>query len=161
MHLPPLLLLFVLALSATAQSAGPTNPAHTTPPADAAERVKEIFAAYNHGDTPGCAVGVSLDGAEVFREAWGMADLEHHVPLTPDTVFEAGSVSKQFTAAAILLLAEQGKLSLNDPVRKYIPELPDYGTPITIDHLLHHTSGLRDWGSIVETAGWPRSTRVY
>jgi len=90
-----------------------------------------------------------------------MADLEHHVALTPDSVLEAGSVSKQLTAAAVLLLVEQGKLSLSDPVRKYIPELPDYGTPITVDHLLHHTSGLRDWSSIVEAAGWPRSTREY
>jgi len=161
MHLRPLLLFFVLASSASAQSAVPDSPVHIAPPADAAKRVKEIFAAYDHTDTPGCAVAVSLGGAEVFRGAWGMADLEHQVPLTPDSVVEAGSVSKQFTAAAILLLVEQGKLSLGDPVRKYIPELPDYGTTLTIDHLLHHTSGLRDWGSIEEAAGWPRTTREY
>ena len=77
-----------------------------------------------------------------------MADLEHDVPNTPDTIFEAGSVSKQFTAAAVLLLARDGKLSLDDPVRKYIPELPDYGAPLTIRHMLNHTSGLRDWGSV-------------
>jgi CubicO group peptidase (beta-lactamase class C family) len=161
MHLNPFFLLLVLALSASAQSAGPGNAVSTTPPPDAAERVKEIFAAYDHPDTPGCVVGVSLGGAEVLRGAWGMADLEHRVPLTPDSVSEAGSVSKQFTAAAVLLLAEQGKLSLSDSVRKYIPELPDYGTDITIDHLLHHTSGLRDWGSVAETGGWPRTTREY
>ena len=77
--------------------------------------------------TPGCAVGVDVDGHSALEKGFGMADLEHDVPNTPDTIFEAGSVSKQFTAAAVLLLARDGKLSLDDPVRKYIPELPDYG----------------------------------
>ena len=90
-----------------------------------------------------------------------MADLEHDVALRPDSIFEAGSVSKQFTAAAVLLLAQQGRLSLDDTVRKYFPELPDYGTPLTIRHLLNHTSGLRDWGSVEAIAGWPRTTRAY
>ena len=90
-----------------------------------------------------------------------MADLEHDVPNRPDTIFEAGSVSKQFTAAAVLLLARDGKLSLDDPVRKYVPELPDYGTPVTIRQMLQHTSGLRDWGNVEDIAGWPRGTRVY
>jgi CubicO group peptidase (beta-lactamase class C family) len=161
MRLRALFLLLALGSSASAQSSGPSNSPNAAETADASERVKEIFASYDHTDTPGCAVGVSLAGAEVLRGAWGMADLEHHVALTPDSVLEAGSVSKQFTAAAVLLLAERGKLSVNDPVRKYMPELPDYGTPITIDHLLHHTSGLRDWSSVVEAEGWPRSTREY
>ena len=90
-----------------------------------------------------------------------MADLEHDVPIKPDTIFEAGSVSKQFTAAAILLLAREGKLSLDDQARKYVPELPDYGAPLTIRQMLNHTSGLRDWGSVVAIAGWPRGTRVH
>jgi len=90
-----------------------------------------------------------------------MADLEHDVPNTPETIFEAGSVSKQFTAAAVLLLAQEGKLSLDDPARKYIPELPDYGAPLTIRHMLQHTSGLRDWGEVASIAGWPRTTRVH
>ena len=111
--------------------------------------------------TPGCAVGVSLQGKERVEKAYGMADLEHDVPITPDTIFEAGSVSKQFTAAAILLLAGDGKLSLDDQVRKYVPELPDYGAPLTIRHMLNHTSGLRDWGSVAAIAGWPRDTRVH
>lgn len=76
----------------------------------------------------------------------GSANLEHTVSITPATIFEAGSVSKQFTAAAALILAQQGKLSLDDDVRKYLPELPVYDAPITIRHLIHHTSGLRDWG---------------
>jgi CubicO group peptidase (beta-lactamase class C family) len=112
-------------------------------------------------ETPGCAVGVSRDDVIVFERAYGMADLEHGVPNKADTIFEAGSVSKQFTAAAVLLLARDGKLSLDDPVRKYIPEAPDYGSPITVREMLQHTSGLRDWGSVEDLAGWPRGTRVY
>ena len=103
-------------------------------------------------ETPGCAVGVARDGRTPLSKAYGMADLEHDVPNTPETIFEAGSVSKQFTAAAILLLEQQGKLSIGDDVRKYVPELPDYCTPITIRHLMTHTSGLRDWGSVASIA---------
>jgi CubicO group peptidase (beta-lactamase class C family) len=90
-----------------------------------------------------------------------MADLERDVPNAADTIFEAGSVSKQFTAAAVLLLARDGKLSLDEPARKYIPELPDYGAPLTIRHMLQHTSGLRDWGEVAGIAGWPRTSRVH
>jgi CubicO group peptidase (beta-lactamase class C family) len=111
--------------------------------------------------TPGCAVGVAKDGRIVLEKAYGMANLEHDVSNRPDTIFEAGSVSKQFTATAVLLLEKDGKLSLDDDVRKYVPELPDYGTPITIREMLEHTSGLRDWGNVVDVAGWPRGTRVH
>jgi CubicO group peptidase (beta-lactamase class C family) len=123
-------------------------------------RVDAIMARWTK-TTPGCAVGVSTKGASVLERAYGMADLEHDVPNTPATIFEAGSVSKQFTAAAIMLLARDGKLSLDDPARKYLPELPDYGAPLTIRQMLNHTSGLRDWGSVVGIAGWPRTTRVH
>ena len=112
-------------------------------------------------ETPGCAVGVARDGKPVLQKAYGMADLEHDVPNAPDTIFEAGSVSKQFTAAAVLLLAQEGKLSLDDQARKYLPELPDYGAPLTVRHMLQHTSGLRDWGEIAAIAGWPRTSRVH
>jgi CubicO group peptidase (beta-lactamase class C family) len=132
-----------------------------TPPPEAAARVKQIFSRFDTTTTPGCAVGVSINDEPALSAAYGMADLEHDVPIRTDTVFEAGSVSKQFTAAAVLLLAQQGKVALDDNVRKYIPELPDYGTPITIRHLLNHTSGLRDWGSLEAIAGWPRTTRAY
>jgi CubicO group peptidase (beta-lactamase class C family) len=97
----------------------------------AAASVDALFAEWTR-DTPGCAVGVSEDARIVLERAYGMADLEHGVPNRTETIFEAGSVSKQFTAAAVLLLAGDGKLSLDDPVRRYIPELPDYGTPVTI-----------------------------
>lgn len=126
----------------------------------AAARVDPIFARWN-ASTPGCAVGVGVDGATVLERAFGMADLERDVANTADTIFEAGSVSKQFTAAAVLLLARDGKLSLDDPVRKYIPELPDYHVPLTIRHMLTHTSGLRDWGEVAGIAGWPRGRRVH
>lgn len=122
--------------------------------------VDEIFARWSQA-TPGCAVGVSVGGTPVLQKAYGMADLEHDVPNTPATIFEAGSVSKQFTAMAIMLLVKDGKLSLDDPVRKYLPEVPDYKVPLTIRHMLTHTSGLRDWGSVASIAGAPRTTREY
>ena len=129
-------------------------------PRDAGSNVDRIFARWA-ADTPGCAVGVAANGAPALAKGYGMADLEHDVPITADTIFEAGSVSKQFTAAAVLLLAREGRLSLDDPVRKYIPELPEYDTPVLIRHMLTHTSGLRDWGNVASIAGWPRTTRVH
>src|SRR3954452_1814946 len=124
------------------------------------DSVDAVFARWNTS-SPGCAVGVGVDGKSVLERAYGMADLEHDVRNVPGTIFEAGSVSKQFTAAAVLLLARDGKLSIDDPVRKYIPELPDYGVPLTIRHILTHTSGLRDWGEVAGIAGWPRGTRAH
>ena len=130
------------------------------PAPDLAPQVDKVFQKWSD-TTPGCAVGVAVGGKTVVAKAYGIADLEHDVRNTPDTIFEAGSVSKQFTAAAVLLLARDGKLALDDPVRKYIPELPDYGQPLTIRHMLTHTSGLRDWGSVAGIGGWPRTSRVY
>ncbi len=112
------------------------------------------------GDGPGCTIGVEQPGAPPITRSWGLAELEHRVPATPDTVYEAGSVSKQFTAAAVLLLADDGLLSLDDDVRRWLPELPDYGRTITIRHMLNHTSGLRDWGAVVALEGWPRGSRA-
>jgi CubicO group peptidase (beta-lactamase class C family) len=129
-----------------------------SPASDA--RVDAIFTRWT-SDSPGCAVGVSKAGQPVLQKAYGMADLEHDIPNKPDTIFEAGSVSKQFTAIAVLLLAAEGKLSLDDPARKYIPEIPDYGAPLTVRHMLQHTSGLRDWGEVASIAGWPRTSRVH
>ncbi|MFH1763125.1 MAG: serine hydrolase domain-containing protein [Gemmatimonadota bacterium] len=123
--------------------------------------VDAIFQAFDGTRTPGCAVGVSSGGVPVLLQAYGMADLEHDVPNTAETIFEPGSVSKQFTAAATVLLALDGKLSLDDDVRDYIPELPDYEEVVTIRHLLNHTSGLRDWGSVAGIEGWPRTRRAH
>ena len=112
-------------------------------------------------ENPGAQLAISRNGQVIFSRAWGMADMEHNVSLTNESVIEAGSVSKQFTAAAILLLEQQSKLSITDDVRKYIPELPVYAAPITLLHLMHHTSGIKDWGSIAGIAGWPRTTKTY
>lgn len=112
-----------------------------------------IFAQWNRPDTPGCGVAVYRDGAVAFRKGYGQANLELGVPIGADTVFDIGSTSKQFTAAAVLLLERDGKLSLDDDVRKYVPELPDYGQTITLSHLLHHTSGLRDYLEVQLLAG--------
>ena len=142
---------FVIALPLT-----PAAQRHGEP----STSVDAVFAAWTR-DTPGCAVGVATNGAPALAKGYGMADLEHDVAITPDTIFEAGSVAKQFTAAAILLLARDGKLSIDDPVRKYIPELPEYETPVLVRHMLTHTSGLRDWGSVAAIAGWPRTSRVH
>jgi CubicO group peptidase (beta-lactamase class C family) len=127
---------------------------------DTLRQVDELFASW-HNATPGMAIAIERNGQRIYNKAFGLADLEHNTPNTTETIFECGSVSKQFTAAAILLLAKEGKLSLSDNVRKYIPELPEYDAPITLQHLLNHTSGLKDWGVIYGLAGWPRSTRVY
>jgi CubicO group peptidase (beta-lactamase class C family) len=124
-------------------------------------KLAQIFTAYQHTDTPGCAAGVEAPGHDTWTAAYGMADLEHNVANTPATVFEAGSVSKQFTAAAVLLLVERGQVSLDDNIRKYFPEIPEYERPITVRQLLNHTSGLRDWGEVEAFAGWPRTTRDY
>jgi CubicO group peptidase (beta-lactamase class C family) len=148
-------LLVVTVLAATVTALGAARQAASPEP-----RVDAILEKWTSA-SPGCAVGVSQNGKSVLEKAYGMADLEHGVPIRPDTIFEAGSVSKQFTAAAILLLARDAKLSLDDQARKYVPELPDYGAPLTIRQMLNHTSGLRDWGAVAAIAGWPRGTRAH
>jgi len=121
--------------------------------------VDHIFAAFNT-HTPGCAVGVAQHGSVALKAGYGMADLERNVPITPDTIFESGSVAKQFTAMALLLLEQQGKISLDDPLRKYLPELPDYGSPLTVRHVLSHVSGLREWRLPALLAGTPEGTYI-
>lgn len=117
-------------------------------------KIDKVFAKYDHTDTPGCALGVYQNGQIVYKHGYGMANLNDDVPITTATVFHVASMSKQFTAASILLLAQQGKLSLDDDVHKYIPELPEFGERITLRHLMHHTSGLRDQWSLLGLAGW-------
>lgn len=133
--------------------------APVAPPAPATQ-VAPVFGAWTAA-TPGCAVGVEREGRTVVAEGFGMADLEHQVPNTADTIFEAGSVSKQFTAAAVLLLARDGRFTLDDPIHRYLPELPEAAAAVTIRQMLQHTSGLRDWGSVAGIAGWPRTSRVH
>ena len=118
------------------------------------EKVDALFAQWNKADSPGCALAVIQNGIVVYKRGYGMANLELGVPINSASVFQVGSISKQFTAFSILLLAQQGKLSLDDDIRKYIPEVPDFGVPITLRHLLQHTSGLRDQYEMLEMAGW-------
>jgi CubicO group peptidase (beta-lactamase class C family) len=128
---------------------------------DSIQAVDGIFRAFDSTRSPGCAVAVAAEGRTILARAYGMADLEHRIANEANTIFEAGSVSKQFTAAAVALLAAEGHLSLDDDIREYIPEVPDYGGIITIRHLFTHTSGLRDWGSVAAISGWGRPDRTH
>jgi CubicO group peptidase (beta-lactamase class C family) len=130
-------------------------------PSDLSATLDKIFSRRNLASGPGCAVGVGRAGKVLLTRGYGMADLESGRAITGETIFESGSVAKQFTATAIVLLALDGKLSLDDDVRKHIPELPTYDAPITIRHLLNHTSGLREWSNLVGLEGWPRGSRVH
>ena len=126
--------------------------------------VDAVFAEFTKADTgrsgvmgrPGCALAIVKDGEIAYSQGYGMADLEHGIPITPHSVFYAGSVSKQFVATCILLLQEEGRIDIDDDVRTYVPELPFYGETITLRHLLHHTSGLRDYLDL-----WTLSGRDY
>ena len=139
MRLPLALVLLAAPLAAQQQPAIPA--------------VDSIFAKVDQGDSPGCALGVYRDGKMFYARGYGLANLELNVPITPASVFDIGSTSKQFTAASLVLLHLDGKLSLDDDIRKWIPELPDYGKPITIKHILHHTSGIRDYIGLMVLAG--------
>src|SRR6202521_5381069 len=118
-----------------------------------AAAVDEVFGDLTKSGSPGCALGVYRDGKIIYSKGYGLANIEENVAITPQSVFDIGSTSKQFTATSILLLEKQGKLSDRDDVRKYLPELPDYGQKITILQLLNHTSGLRDYLSLMKLAG--------
>ena len=115
--------------------------------------VDALFAAWDRPGSPGCALGVAQDGAVRYSRGYGYANLDYGIPVTPQTVFDVGSVTKQFTAAGISLLALDGKLSLDDDVRRWLPELPAYDAPVTLRHMLHHTSGLRDYLNLFPLAG--------
>lgn len=148
MHASPRLALVAL-LTALPTLAAPPSPVRIQP-----ARIDAVFKAYNTPSTPGCALGIYQDGRALYTRGYGMADLNQATPITPTTLFDVGSVSKQFAAASIVLLANEGKLALTDDIRKHVPEIPDYGTPITIDHLLHHTSGLRDYNELLVLKGY-------
>jgi CubicO group peptidase (beta-lactamase class C family) len=127
----------------------------------ASHNVDALFQAVDRPDTPGCVVDVRRAGQPLVQRAYGMADLEAGRPNRADTVFEAGSVSKQFTGALVARLAERGALSYDDSIRRWLPELPALYQPVTIAMLLHHTSGVREWGALAELTGWPRGTRAW
>ncbi len=127
---------------------------------DTLNLIDKSFSQYQ-ANLPGIQLSISRNGNTILSKAWGMADMERKVPLSTISILESGSVAKQFVAASILLLEQQGKLSIDDDVRKYIPELPVYAHTITLRQMMHHTSGLRDWGSIAELTGWPRGKKFY
>jgi len=118
------------------------------------QQVDEIFSAQDTSETPGCVAAASRDGDILFERAWGMANLELGVPLTPESVFYAGSVSKQFTDAAVALLALSGELDLEDDISRWFPEL-QFEQRITVSDLIYHTSGIRDYFELMDLAGWP------
>ena len=117
-------------------------------------RVDSVFARLTSTAGPGCALGISRDGHLVYSRGYGMANLETGTAITPASIFHVASISKQFAAFSVALLAEEGKLSLDDDIRKYVPEIPAYAKPITVQHLIHHTSGLRDQWSLLGMADW-------
>jgi CubicO group peptidase (beta-lactamase class C family) len=112
------------------------------------------MASVDRTNAPGCAVGVGQNGAVAYERGYGMSDLQHGLAITPTSIFHVASISKQFAAAAVGMLAEENRLSLDDDVRKYVPEVPDHGHRITIRQLIHHTSGLRDQWSLLAYGGW-------
>jgi CubicO group peptidase (beta-lactamase class C family) len=148
----PALLLLALALGVSGSFLWVRAQDRSLDPATLSS-IDEIFAQYDNDASPGCAL-IVMDRDEVeYRRGYGMANLEHGIPIDSSSVFRTGSVSKQFTAAVVALLAQDGVLSLDDPVQRYLPEMPDLGHPMTIRHLLHHTSGVRDYLDLMALAG--------
>ncbi len=117
------------------------------------DKVDELFAEWDKPDSPGCALGIIKNGKLIYKRGYGMANLEHNIPISSTTVFRIASTSKQFTAMCIVLLADRGKISLDDDICKYLSKMPEYERPITIRHLIHHTSGIRDYLELMELAG--------
>jgi CubicO group peptidase (beta-lactamase class C family) len=139
------LFLFLIAISAHAQQPSvPRTPDQALSP-QLVQRIESLFARWNSPQSPGCAAAVLKQGDVVWQRGFGMANLEHAIPITPQSAFYLGSTSKQFTAMTVLLLVERGKLGLDDPIRRWLPQLPEYLQPVTIRHLLEHTSGIRDY----------------
>jgi len=134
-------------------STGTTACAGEDPPPTLSDQIDTIFSAEIAADSPGCALGVARDETTELSRGYGLANLDHRIPITPRTVFDVGSVTKQFTAASAVLLAQDGALALDDDVRDYLPELPEYETPIRVRDLLHHTSGVRDYLNLMALGG--------
>jgi len=117
------------------------------------DKVDELFKEWDRIDSPGAAVGIFKDGRIIYARGYGIANLEYNIPIIPQSVFRVGSVSKQFTAMCIAILAEKGKISLDDDIRKYLPEMPEFDPPVTIRHMVHHTSGIRGYLILQGLAG--------
>ena len=121
---------------------------------DIRARVDGVFAPWDTVETPGCALGIYREGELVYAHGFGMSNLEHGIPIAPSSIFHIASISKQFTDMCVALLAADGAIDIDDDIRLYVPEVPDFGPTITIRHLIHHVSGLRDQWSLLELAGW-------
>ncbi|MFT5674532.1 MAG: CubicO group peptidase (beta-lactamase class C family) [Paraglaciecola sp.] len=145
----------ILVSICTAICAFPQNTIAKSTIAESSQQdIDSIFSEWEQVDQPGGTVAVIKEGKLIFSKGYGLANIEHSVPNTPTTVFRIASTSKQFTAATILLLAQQQNLSLNDSLYSFFPEFPDYAKDITIRHLLHHTSGVRDYFNLKELKGF-------
>jgi len=147
------LVLFILAV--LTQPAAAYQAYTHTPLTD---KVDEMFKPWDNNYSPGAALGIFKDGRIIYARGYGLANLEYNLAWTPQTVSRTGSISKQFIAMCIAILAEQGKLSLEDDIRKFLPDWPDYGRPIKIKHLLHHTSGVREYLTLVSLIGKPEGS---
>ncbi len=152
----------LIAIIAAALSASAPLPEHASGQAyrqtGLTARVDELFAQWDSEDSPGAVVGIFKDGQIIYARGYGVANLDYGIPLGPQSVLRIGSISKQFVAMCIAILAEQGKLSFDDDIRTYLPEMRDYGEPITIRHLLHHTSGIREYLTLVGLIGKPEGS---
>lgn len=150
-----LAILAIVSISARAVFGQAPKSVETKPLIDdiTAAKVDKLFAQWDKPDSPGCALGIIKDGRFIYKRGYGMANIEHNVPLSTRSVFNVMSITKQFTAVGILLLAKQRKLTLDDEIQKHLPELPRYQSPVTIRHLIHHTSGVRNFFVLMEWAG--------
>ena len=142
--------LLILTLSCLTLASAPLPDEN---PAEITKKVDALFAQYDKPDSPGCALGVIKDGSFIYKRGYGMANLDYNIPISPDTSFYIASTSKQFTAMSIALLARTGKISLDDDIRKYLPEISQYQSPVTIRHLIYHTSGIPDYLELTMLAG--------
>jgi CubicO group peptidase (beta-lactamase class C family) len=143
----------VIACAAVVAAVGLAAPVPALAQQPTAAQVDSIFAEWDRDDSPGCTLGVVRDGGLVYQRGYGSANLDYGIPNSPQMVYYVGSLSKQFTAAAIALLVHDGRISLDDDVRMYIPELPDYGSRVTVRHLVHHSSGIPDIYGLMSRAG--------
>lgn len=140
-----LTLLLIFALS----SCGQTNSSNN----ELGNKIDNLFKQWDNDITPGGAVAIIKNGEILYKQGYGLANMEHNIPISPSSIFHIASLSKQVTAFAIVLLQQQGKLSLDDDIRQHLPYVPDFGSVITIRHLIHHTSGLRDQWQLLSIAG--------
>ena len=159
---PPIRIFVALVAAGALSAAAELRATQTLTGTPTAEKIDAVFAEFDVPGSVGCALGVAQDGEFVYRKGYGFANLDWDIPITPTTAFYVGSVAKQFTAAAIALLADEGKIDLDEDIRTYLPEFPARDPAITIRHLVHHTSGIPGIWRVMQRNGhstWDRFTR--